>query len=140
MTVGYSSTPLIVKLGLREGFRARVVGAPDHYRALLGSLPSSVTFVEDDTTDLDFIHFFTTERDELARQFPALQSQLAERGMLWVSWPKKAAKIVTDLDENIIRDIGLASGLVDVKVCAVDAHWSGLKFVRRVKNRTPPIG
>ncbi len=140
MVVGYSGTPLIVKLGLKDGFRARVIGAPDHYWALIGPLPSGVTILEEAAADLDFIHLITTERDALTQQFPALQSHLAQRGMLWISWPKKAAKIATDLTENIIRDIGLASGLVDVKVCAVDAQWSGLKFVRRLKDRVTPAG
>jgi len=120
MTVGYSGTPLIVKLGLKDGFRARIIGAPDAYWALLGPLPPSVTFIDSDAGDLDFIHFFTTERDVLAHRFLALHVQLGQRGMIWISWPKRAAKIATDLTENIVRDIGLASGLVDVKVCAVD--------------------
>lgn len=136
MVVGYSGTPLIAKLGLKNGFRARIINAPDHYWALLGPLPLSVTLVDDDTSGLDFIHAFTTRRDDLDAALPALQSQLAQRGMLWISWPKAAAKMATDLSENIVREIGLRSGLVDVKVCAVDARWSGLKFVRRVKDRT----
>ncbi len=135
MAVGYSGTLLIAKLGLKEDYRAQIVGAPEQYWTLLGPLPTSVTFHGGDADDLDFVHVFTTERDELARQFPILQSQLGQRGMLWVSWPKKAAKIATDLSENDIRDIGLAHGLVDVKVCAVDAQWSALKFVRRVRDR-----
>ncbi len=135
MAAGYSGTPLIVKLGIKEGFRVRIVSAPDEYWAMLGPLPPSVAVVDGAAADLDFIHFFTTARDELARQFPALHAQLGQRGMLWISWPKKAAKIATDLSENMIRDIGLANGLVDVKVCAVDAQWSALEFVRRVKDR-----
>lgn len=137
MTAGYSGTPLIEKLGLKEGFRARIVNAPDHYWALVGPLPPSVTLVDDDTAgpDLDFIHCFTTRRDDLETAFPALQAQLAQRGMLWISWPKAAAKMETDLNENIVRGIGLRNGLVDVKVCAVDAQWSGLKFVRRLEDR-----
>jgi hypothetical protein len=135
MIAGYSGKPLIEKLGLKEGFRARVISAPDQYWALLGPLPPSVTLVDDDTPDLDFIHSFATRRDDLDAAFPALQSQLAQRGMLWISWPKAAAKMETDLSENIVREIGLQSGLVDVKVCAIDAQWSGLKFVRRLKDR-----
>jgi hypothetical protein len=135
MVAGYSGKPLIEKLGLKPGFRARIIGAPDHYWALLGPLPPTVTLVEDDTPDLDFIHSFAMRRDDLEAALPALQSQLAQRGMLWISWPKAAAKMETDLNENIVRAIGLRSGLVDVKVCAVDAQWSGLKFVRRLKDR-----
>ncbi|MGI8855696.1 MAG: DUF3052 domain-containing protein [Thermomicrobiales bacterium] len=138
MTVGYSGKPLIEKLGLREGFRARIVDAPDQYWALLGPLPPSVALVDDCTPnlDLDFIHCFTTRRDDLEATFPALQSQLGQRGMIWISWPKATVKTETDLNENIVRAIGLRNGLVDVKVCAVDAQWSGLKFVRRLKDRS----
>ncbi len=136
MAASYSGTPLIVKLGLKDGFRARIIGASDEYWAMLGPLPPSVAVVDGDAAGLDFIHFFTTARDELAEQFPALHAQLGQHGMLWISWPKKAAKMMTDLSENTIRDIGLADGLVDVKVCAVNAQWSALKFVRRVRDRT----
>jgi hypothetical protein len=135
MVVRYSGKPLIGKLGLKSGFCARIVNAPDHYWALLGPLPSPFTLVDDGTDDLDFIHCFATRRADLEAAFPALQTQLGQRGMLWVSWPKAAAKMETDLHENIVRAIGLRGGLVDVKVCAVDAHWSGLKFVRRLKDR-----
>ena len=135
MTAGYSGKALIEKLGLKEGFLARIVNAPDHYWALLGPLPPSVMLVDDETGDLDFIHCFVVRRDDLETKFPVLQTQLAQRGMFWVSWPKAAAKVATDLNENIVRDIGLRNGLVDVKVCAVDAQWSGLKFVRRLKDR-----
>lgn len=135
MAVGYAGTLLLAKLGLKAGFRARIVGAPDHYWVLLGPLPPSVTLVDDGTHELDFIHCFTSTQDELAEQFPALHAQLGQRGMLWISWPKTAAKVATDLNDNIVRDIGLRSGLVDVKVCALDAQWSGLKFVRRQKDR-----
>jgi hypothetical protein len=84
---------------------------------------------------LDFIQFFTTARVDLEAQFTILKQSLTPTGMLWVSWPKKASKLKTDLDENIIREIGLAHGLVDVKVCAVDEQWSGLKFIYRLKDR-----
>ncbi len=137
MVVGYSGKPLVEKLGLKAGFRARIIKAPDQYWALLGPLPTSVTFVDDDTPnlDLDFIHSFTTRQDDLAATFPAGQSQIGQRGMIWISWPKAAAKTGTDLTENFVRAIGLRTGLVDVKVCAIDDRWSGLKFVRRMKNR-----
>lgn len=136
MVVGYSGKSLIEKLGLKDGHRARFVGAPDHYWALLGPLPPTVTSVDDsDARDLDFIHAFVTRRNALDYLFPLLMTQLGPRGMLWVSWPKKAARMETDLDENAVREIGLRQGLVDVKVCAVDGQWSGLKFVRRVKDR-----
>lgn len=135
MTVGYSGKPLIEKLGLKDGQRSRFVGAPDHYWALLGPLPQTMTRCDDDDArGLDFIHAFVTRRNALNYLFPPLMVQLGPRGMLWVSWPKRAARIETDLDENAVRNIGLRCGLVDVKVCAVDGQWSGLKFVRRVKD------
>lgn len=135
MSAGYSGKTLIEKLGLKAGHHARFVQPPGHYAALLGPLPPGVTYADAAATDCDFIHLFATARAGLERIFPLLRAQLAPRGMLWVSWPKKAARIATDLDEHVVRAVGLANGLVDVKVCAVDAAWSGLKFVRRVTDR-----
>jgi hypothetical protein len=135
MPAGSSGTPLIAKLGLKAGDRAHVINAPPHYRDLLGPVPPSVTFTDGAVCELDFIHCFATEQRDLDADFATLTPLLAPAGMLWVSWPKRAAKIATDLDENAVREIGLRHGLVDVKVCAVDAEWSGLKFVRRLKDR-----
>lgn len=135
MTAGYSGTPLVRKLGIKPGFVILVLNAPDNYAETLGSLPDSVTQSDTLTGRLDFIQLFTKERAELEMYFPDLKSALASNGMLWISWPKKASKVPTDLDENIIREIGLANGLVDVKVAAMDAVWSGLKFVFRVEDR-----
>ena len=135
MTAGYSGTPLVKKLGIKPGSRIFIIGAPDDFEATLGELPGGVLQVDTLAGPLDFIHFFTKERAELEAQFPSLKAALAPDGMLWISWPKKAAKVPTDLDENIIRQIGLAQGLVDVKVAAVDNVWSALKFVYRLEDR-----
>ena len=136
MTAGYSGSPLVKKLGIQPGFRVAFVHAPADY-FLLPHLPPDVTQIalSDAQGDCDFVQAFYTERAILAEEFPLLKAALRKDGMLWVSWAKKAAKIPTDLDENIVRDIGLAAGLVDVKVAAVDNTWSGLKFVYRVKDR-----
>jgi hypothetical protein len=135
MNAGYSGTPLPKKLGLKSGQRIIILGAPEGYDAILGDLPDGLETAASLTGIFDFIHFFTVERGDLETHFPPLKAALAQNGMLWISWPKRASKIPTDLDENIIRDVGLANGLVDVKVAAIDERWSGLKFVYRVKDR-----
>lgn len=112
-----------------------ILNAPDGYMAMLGGLPANVTITSGLGASLDFIHFFALQQVELVERFPILKQALAQNGMLWISWPKKVSKIATDLNENIIRTIGLDNGLVDVKVCAVDAKWSGLKFVYRLEDR-----
>lgn len=127
---GYSGRTLAEKLGIRAGMRVALVNAPEGY-----PLPEGIVLVELPAEALDFIHVFATSRAELDAVFPILKASLASAGMLWVSWYKKSAKILTDLDENIIREMGLAGGLVDVKVAAVDERWSGLKFVYRLKDR-----
>lgn len=134
MNAGYSGTPLISKLGIKPGFRLAFVQAPDGYEALLGPLPAGITQL-DVQAPLDFIQLFVTTRAELEVHFLRLKEALAANGMLWVSWPKRTARMPTDLDENVVREIGLAHGLVDVKVIAVDATWSGLKFVYRLRDR-----
>lgn len=132
---GYSQTPLIKKLGLKEGSRIIILNPPEHYSETLGELPPNVLVANTLAGPLDFIHFFTTRRDTLATEFPQLKQALAPNGMLWISWPKRSSKVETDLTEDIIRVIGLENGLVDVKVAAVDEVWSGLKFVYRLKDR-----
>ena len=84
---------------------------------------------------LDFIHFFTRKREDLEEGFPRLKRELSQKGMLWVSWPKGSSRVETDLDENVVREVGLKNGLVDVKICAVDETWSGMKFVYRLRDR-----
>ena len=132
---GYSSTPLAKKLGLKAGMTAVCLNAPAHYNDLLAPVPHPITWHEQLLPGLDFIHFFTKSQQELGEQLPLLEAALAKDGLLWISWPKKAAKVATDLNGNIVRELGLATGLVDVKVAAVDEVWSGLKFVYRVKDR-----
>lgn len=134
-SAGYSGTPLWKKLGIREGATVLTVNAPANYAALLSSLPSNVSFVEKIVPPVDFVHLFVTTKAELATQLPKLFGELASGGVIWVSWPKKTAKVKTDVTENTIREIALPLGLVDVKVCAVDAVWSGLKLVIRVAKR-----
>jgi hypothetical protein len=131
---GYSGTPLPKKLGIKEGFRARLANAPAEVRAELHDALAKCEVVQQGNA-LDFVMLFTKSRPELAKEFSRTAKRLAAAGMLWVSWPKKSSGVVTDLDESVVREIGLAAGLVDVKVCAVTDVWSGLKFVRRVKDR-----
>ena len=132
---GYSGKPLVEKLGIKAGASVAIVNAPKGYDRILGGLPSGVTRKGNAGGPLDFIQFFTREKRALERRFAALARALAPAGMLWISWPKKASGVATDLTEDVIRVIGLAHGLVDVKVAAVDDVWSGLKFVRRLKDR-----
>jgi hypothetical protein len=132
---GYSGTPLVKKLGVRPGARLHIVGAPADYARTLGELPEGVVEVKALKAPLDFIQFFTTSRKALESKFSALAKSLAPAGMLWISWPKKASKVETDVTEDVVRGIALKGGLVDVKVCAVDDVWSGLKLVRRLKDR-----
>ncbi len=112
-----------------------VLNAPDGYENTLEPLPDGVVVLNELAPESYFVQFFTTKVAELVAEFPRLRDALTQDGMLWVSWPKGTAKVKTDLNENTIRDIGLDCGLVDVKLCAVDHTWSGLKFVRRLKDR-----
>ncbi|TDJ00476.1 MAG: DUF3052 domain-containing protein [Caldithrix sp.] len=135
MAAGYSRTPLVKKLGIKPGFKVFFANPPDNLQTLLGELPKNVTLLNKPMNPVDYIHLFTKNREELQTQLPILKEALAINGLFWISWPKKAAKVATDLDGNVVRDIGLQNGLVDVKVCAVDEIWSGLKFVYRLKDR-----
>lgn len=137
---GYSGTPLAQKLGFKPGMRAYLAHAPSGYLAALGRLPRDLTFAPQLRGPLDLVQFFTASRRELEARFPALAGALAPAGMLWISWPKKAAKVPTDLTEDVVRAVGLKHGLVDVKVCAVDEVWSGLKLVRRLRDRPKTQG
>ncbi len=132
---GYSGTLLPKKLGIKAGFRAALVGAP---REVCAELKEALSFCEmpaGNAGELDFAMIFTKSAVHLTGEFARTEKRLAPAGMLWVSWPKKSSGVETDLNENVIRDLGLAAGLVDVKVCAVTEVWSALKFVRRVKDR-----
>lgn len=134
---GYSGTPLVKKLGIKEGFVIRVVNEPSHYVDLLVGMPGNVMLLKDKMRAKDLIHYFTTSKAELERDIVSLRKEIFPNGMIWVSWPKKAAKIVTDITEDLIRNVAIKNGLVDIKVCAVDEVWSGLKLVVPVKERKP---
>jgi len=131
---GYSGTPLAKKLGIKPGFSIALVNAPDYYFTLFADLPADLT-IDEPSTPKDLIHFFTKDKTEYEVLLPGLREQLKQDGAIWVSWPKKASKIKTDITENIIRDFALQINLVDIKVCAVDEIWSGLKLVIPVKDR-----
>jgi hypothetical protein len=132
---GYSGTPLAKKLGIKSGFNIRLINAPEHYLSLFTDLPTDICFVDQPGSNLNLIHFFTKSYNELSEMLPVLKEQITQNGIIWISWPKKASKIVTDVTEGKIRNLALETGLVDVKVCAVDETWSGLKLVIRVKDR-----
>jgi hypothetical protein len=132
---GYSGTPLIKKLGIKPSSTLYVMQPPSGYFDWLHPLPEDVKVKEKLSGQLDFIHLFVKDQKTFKSAFVMSQKCLKKDGMMWISWPKKSSKVSTDLDENIIRDFGLKEGLVDVKVCAVDDVWSGLKFVFRVKDR-----
>lgn len=132
---GYSGTPLVKKLGIKPGQRIALLSGPPGYRKMLGALPENVECGEELGAQLDFIQLFVTKRADLKHRFKDAKKCLAKNGALWISWPKKASGTPTDLNENSIREIGLGLGLVDVKVCAVDETWSGLKFVYRLRDR-----
>ena len=140
---GYSGTPLPKKLGIKPGFRVQLVSAPAEVQTELREALASCAIARDGkrksnnshNDPLDFAIIFTKSQAELKQEFRRLAKLLQPAGMLWVSWPKKSSGVASDLDDNRVREIGLAAGLVDVKVCAVTEIWSGLKFVRRVKDR-----
>jgi len=134
-TAGYSGTPLAKKLGIKDGFYTRLINAPEYYMDLFTDLPANLYFEDKKGYKADFIHFFTKSRDEYMHLLPELKDQIKPNGIIWVSWPKKASKIVTDITEDTIRNFAIKSGLVDIKVCAVDEIWSGLKLVIPVKDR-----
>ena len=133
---GYSSTPLSKKLGYKPGLTAHLHRAPRSYATLLALHdPKAITWLKEPTTGVQFIHAFTTEFAELAKLLALYRKRLAPDGAVWISWPKKAAKVPTDITEDRIRDACLPLGLVDIKVCAVDEVWSGLKLVIRKELR-----
>src|SRR6266853_3987436 len=131
---GYSGTPLVKKLGIKPGSNLIFVNAPADYAAEL-DIPADVIANSRSRKPLDFAQLFVKNENELRRKFSEYAKRLDASGMLWVSWPKRSSGVSTDLSENVVRDIGLAAGLVDVKVCAVNEVWSGLKFVFRLKDR-----
>ena len=132
---GYSGTPLAKKLGFKENFKACIFNAPANYMELLRPLPHAVTFFKKPQNDLDIIHLFSTSKSELSKLLLESLQSIKSNGMIWVSWPKKASKVPSEISEDTVREVALPLGLVDVKVCAVDEIWSGLKLVIRKKNR-----
>ncbi len=129
---GYSGTTLIKKLGIKEGMKLRFIHAPDHYADLLGDMPPDIS-VGDEAPD--FTHAFYVDRADFEKDTPGLMETMNRNGMIWISWPKKASKVPTSMNENIVREVALPLGLVDIKVCAVDEVWSGLKLVIRKELR-----
>ena len=132
---GYSGTPLTKKLGIQEGHAVCIVGAPEGYRESLCALPPSVRFVSRPTASTDMVHVFVTTRKALARALTTYRARLAPTATVWVSWPKKSSTMTSDVTEDTVRELALPLGYVDVKVCAVDETWSGLKLVVRTTLR-----
>jgi len=137
---GYSETPLPKKLGIKDHFCVCFHAVPSDVKAELKDALKTCRNAKNGKEALDFAMVFVKSAADLKVKFADISKQLAPAGMLWVSWPKKASGVATDLDENEVRRLGLAAGLVDVKVCAVDEVWSGLKFVIRVKDRAKAGG
>ena len=135
MPAGYSRRSLVDKLGIKPHSRAAILYSPTGYDDTLGPLPAGVTLLRRAVSALDFIQAFFNDSQQLDHQFPSLKTAIKQNGVLWISWPKKAARMETDLTEDVVRAVGLRHGLVDVKVCAVDEIWSGLKFMYRLKDR-----
>jgi hypothetical protein len=136
-TAGYSGTPLPKQLGLREGRRVALLGAPDGFDETLGLLPAGVAITTSVSAKapVDVALLFVRSRAELERAFSKVTTGLAAEGALWVAWPKKTSGVATDLSEDALREVCLPTGYVDNKVCAIDATWSGLRFVLRLENR-----
>ena len=134
-TAGYSGMPLPRKLGLKPGMQAAWLGAPPHFPDLLGPLPDGVRLKTRAVAPLDLVVLFVTRRSELARRLPALRGAVAPDGAVWAAWPKRASAVETDVTEDVVREVALPLGLVDVKVCAIDEIWSGLRLVIRKELR-----
>lgn len=136
---GYSETPLAQKLGIKPGMVVVTINPPTNYRGLVGTIPEGVSFAERLASGSTFVHVFTKKRDELAKTLLVVREKIADAGTVWVSWPKKSSGVTTDVSEDVIRAVALPLGFVDVKVCAVDETWSGLKLMVRRENRKPPL-
>jgi len=132
---GYSTTPLPRKLGIAPSLTVITLDAPKNYRRLLGSIPEGVTFSHRLKPHSNFVHVFTKKRSELAEKLSVLREKIADTGTIWVSWPKKSSGVPTDVTEDVVRAVALPLGFVDVKVCAIDETWSGLKLMVRRYNR-----
>lgn len=132
---GYSGTPLAKKLGIKDGSKIFLSNAPKDYLKLVAPLPDGVKVVPQITNDTDMVHIFSTKKIQLTEVLRASLAKLKQDGIIWVSWPKKSSKVPTDITEDTVREVALPLGLVDIKVCAVDDVWSGLKLVIRKENR-----
>lgn len=135
MAAGYSSNPLYKKLGIKEAMLTYILHKPEHFETLLEGAFEVLNIAIKPKQELDYVHIFTNKQQEFETQLAKLKDMLKKDGMIWVSWYKKSAKKPTELTENMIRDYALSIGLVDVKVCAIDENWSGLKLVYRLKDR-----
>jgi len=131
---GYSKTPLGKKLGIKNNFRIKLVNVPEYYFRLFSEFPESIEIANDNKSLKDFIHYFSIDAGTLFKALKKLKNEIKQNGMIWISWPKKSS-IKTDITEDYIREIALKNGLVDVKVCAIDEVWSGLKLVIPLKDR-----
>lgn len=134
--LGYSGTPLARKLGIKSGQRIKLYHPPEKYRDFFQDLPDDFNPLNEGDSHIDFVHYFATEAEKLNEDLPRLRKQITQKGIIWISWPKKSSKTETDVDGNVVRSLGLRHGLVDVKVCSVNETWSALKFVIPVKDRT----
>ena len=132
---GYSGKPLTQKLGVKPGAAISVINAPSHYRKLLGPISKSLIFNDKAAPNAPFVHIFVTRRGDLEKNLRQIRSKLADDGLVWVSWPKKTSGVTTDVTEDVVRAVALPLNFVDVKVCAVDDIWSGLKLVIRREHR-----
>ncbi len=135
MPAGYSGTPLAKKLGIKPGMTIAALAAPVGYRELLAPLPDGVGIVDKLPREAAFVHLFASERGTLESELARIKAALASDGVVWISWPKKSSGVASELAGNVVRSLGLDAGLVDIKVCAVDETWSGLKFVYRLEDR-----
>ena len=132
---GYSGTPLPQKLGIKPGLSVVTINAPTNYRRLLDTIPEGVTFADRLKPESSFVHVFIKKRSELANRLSVLRENIADTGTVWVPWPKKSSGVSTDVTEDVVRAVALSLGFVDVKVCAIDETWSGLKLMVRRENR-----
>jgi hypothetical protein len=132
---GYSGTPLPQKLGIKPGLAVVIINAPTNYRRLLGAIPEGVTFFDRLKPDSSFVHVFIKKRSELEKRLAVLREKVADIGTVWVSWPKRSSGVPTDVTEDVVRAVALPLGFVDVKACAIDETWSGLKLMVRRSNR-----
>jgi hypothetical protein len=136
MVAGYSGRSVVQKLGIKPGFRIFVDGAPASYDRVVGELPADTTIAPRMKATLDMVHLFAMKAASLRKKLPACRDAIAPDGMVWVSWPKKSSGVATDVTENVVRDTALSLGLVDIKVCAIDETWSGLKLVIPLSRRS----